>query len=53
MKTLQIRNLRSIMLAAALVGTAGNLFGQVVKGMEVVTAIRKGDVMQSVSIAEA
>src|SRR5437870_9119367 len=30
-----------------------NLFGQVVKGMEVVTAIRKGDVMQSVSIAEA
>jgi len=30
MKTLQIRNLRSIVLAAALVGTAGNLFGQVV-----------------------
>ena len=30
-----------------------NLFGQVVKGMEVVTAIRKGDVMQSVTVAEA
>jgi len=30
MKTLQIRNIRSFVLAAALVGTAGNLFGQVV-----------------------
>src|SRR6266542_2552123 len=30
MKTLQIRNLRSILLAAALLGTAGSLFGQVV-----------------------
>jgi cyclophilin family peptidyl-prolyl cis-trans isomerase len=30
-----------------------NLFGQVVKGMDVVTAIRKGDVMQSVTVAEA
>jgi cyclophilin family peptidyl-prolyl cis-trans isomerase len=31
---------------------AYNLFGQVVKGMDVVSAIRKGDVMQSVTIAE-
>jgi peptidyl-prolyl cis-trans isomerase B (cyclophilin B) len=30
-----------------------NLFGQVVKGMEVVTAIRQGDVMRSVTITEA
>jgi len=30
MKTLKIRNLRSIVLAAALLGTAGRLFGQVV-----------------------
>src|ERR1044071_8915241 len=30
MKTLPIRNLRSIVLAAALLGTAGRLFGQVV-----------------------
>ena len=30
-----------------------NLFGQVVKGMEVVTAIRKDDVMQSVTVSEA
>src|SRR6185503_13083411 len=30
MKTLQIRNLRSILLAAGLLGTAGSLFGQVV-----------------------
>ena len=29
-----------------------NLFGQVVKGMEVVTSIRQGDVMRSVTIAE-
>jgi peptidyl-prolyl cis-trans isomerase B (cyclophilin B) len=29
-----------------------NLFGQVVKGMEVVTSVRQGDVMRSVSIAE-
>jgi peptidyl-prolyl cis-trans isomerase B (cyclophilin B) len=29
-----------------------NLFGQVVKGMDVVGAIRKDDVMQSVTIAE-
>ncbi len=28
-----------------------NLFGQVVKGMEVVTAIRQGDVMRSVTVA--
>jgi peptidyl-prolyl cis-trans isomerase B (cyclophilin B) len=32
---------------------AYNLFGQVVKGMEVVTAIRQGDVMRSVTITEA
>jgi len=30
-----------------------NLFGQVVKGMDVVTAIRQGDVMRSVTIIEA
>ena len=30
-----------------------NLFGQVIKGMEVVTAIRKGDVMQSVTVGPA
>jgi peptidyl-prolyl cis-trans isomerase B (cyclophilin B) len=30
-----------------------NLFGQVVKGMEVVTSIRKGDVMRSVTVVEA
>ena len=30
-----------------------NLFGQVTKGMEVVTSIRKGDVMRSVTISEA
>ena len=29
-----------------------NLFGQVVKGMEVVTSVRQGDVMRSVTIAE-
>ena len=29
-----------------------NLFGQVVKGMEVVTSIRQGDVMRSVAIEE-
>jgi peptidyl-prolyl cis-trans isomerase B (cyclophilin B) len=29
-----------------------NLFGQVVKGMDVVGAIRKGDVMRSVSVVE-
>ena len=29
-----------------------NLFGQVVKGMDVVTQIRQGDVMRSVSISE-
>jgi peptidyl-prolyl cis-trans isomerase B (cyclophilin B) len=29
-----------------------NLFGQVVKGMDVVTSIRQGDVMRSVTIAE-
>ena len=29
-----------------------NLFGQVVKGLDVITAIRQGDVMQSVSVAE-
>jgi peptidyl-prolyl cis-trans isomerase B (cyclophilin B) len=29
-----------------------NLFGQVVRGMEVVTSIRQGDVMRSVTIAE-
>jgi peptidyl-prolyl cis-trans isomerase B (cyclophilin B) len=29
-----------------------NLFGQVVKGMEVVTSVRRGDVMRSVTIAE-
>jgi len=31
---------------------AYNLFGQVVKGMDVVAAIRKDDVMRSVTIAE-
>lgn len=31
---------------------AYNLFGQVVKGMEVVGEIRKGDVMRSVSVTE-
>jgi peptidyl-prolyl cis-trans isomerase B (cyclophilin B) len=30
-----------------------NLFGQVVKGMEVVTSIRQGDVMRSVTVREA
>ena len=30
-----------------------NLFGQVVKGMEVVTSIRQGDVMRSVRISES
>ena len=30
-----------------------NLFGQVVKGMEVVTSIRQGDVIRSVTISEA
>ena len=29
-----------------------NLFGQVVKGLDVVTTIRQGDVMKSVSVAE-
>jgi len=29
-----------------------NLFGQVVKGMEVVGAVRQGDVMRSVTVAE-
>src|SRR5437016_2497382 len=29
-----------------------NLFGQVVKGMEIVTAVRKGDVMQSVTVSD-
>jgi peptidyl-prolyl cis-trans isomerase B (cyclophilin B) len=29
-----------------------NLFGQVVKGMEVVTSVRQGDVMRSVTIVE-
>ena len=29
-----------------------NLFGQVVKGMEVVTSVRQGDVMRSVTIGE-
>jgi len=29
-----------------------NLFGQVVKGMEVVTSIRQGDVMRTVTVAE-
>jgi cyclophilin family peptidyl-prolyl cis-trans isomerase len=29
-----------------------NLFGQVVKGMDVVTSVRQGDVMRSVSVAE-
>lgn len=29
-----------------------NLFGHVVKGMEVVTSVRQGDVMRSVTIAE-
>ena len=32
---------------------AYNLFGQVVKGMEVVTSVRRGDVMRRVTIAEA
>jgi peptidyl-prolyl cis-trans isomerase B (cyclophilin B) len=32
---------------------AYNLFGQVVKGMDVVTAIHQGDVMRSVTITEA
>ncbi len=31
---------------------AYNLFGQVVKGMDVVTEIRQGDVMRSVSVTE-
>jgi cyclophilin family peptidyl-prolyl cis-trans isomerase len=31
---------------------AYNLFGQVVKGMDVVGQIRQGDVMRSVSVAE-
>ena len=30
-----------------------NLFGQVTKGMEVVTSIRRGDVMRKVTVAEA
>ncbi|HET9050521.1 MAG TPA: peptidylprolyl isomerase [Candidatus Dormibacteraeota bacterium] len=30
-----------------------NLFGQVTKGMEVVTAVRKGDVMRKVTVREA
>jgi cyclophilin family peptidyl-prolyl cis-trans isomerase len=30
-----------------------NLFGQVVKGMDVVGQVRQGDVMRSVSVAEA
>jgi cyclophilin family peptidyl-prolyl cis-trans isomerase len=30
-----------------------NLFGQVVKGMDVVTSIRQGDVMRSVTVREA
>jgi len=34
-------------------GKLYNLFGQVVKGMEVVTAVRQGDVMRSVSVTEA
>ncbi|HWW10656.1 MAG TPA: peptidylprolyl isomerase [Candidatus Acidoferrales bacterium] len=29
-----------------------NLFGQVIKGMEVVTSVRQGDVMRSVTIVE-
>ncbi|MBV9099429.1 MAG: peptidylprolyl isomerase [Candidatus Dormibacteraeota bacterium] len=29
-----------------------NLFGQVVKGMEVVTSVRQGDVMRTVTVAE-
>jgi len=34
-------------------GKQYNLFGQVTKGMEVVTAIRRGDVMHSVTVREA
>ena len=30
-----------------------NLFGQVVSGMEVVTSVRQGDVMRTVSVAES
>ncbi|MFN2569521.1 MAG: peptidylprolyl isomerase [Candidatus Dormibacteria bacterium] len=33
-------------------GKLYNLFGQVVKGMEVVTAVRQGDVMRTVTVVE-